>query len=269
MQRRALLAGAGSLASASLAGCFGDLLLDPVTETRSDSFDVTDETVLSVSNRNGDVTVQQTDDDRLTYSADVRASSESGLDSIAIEVVTGDRFVVQVDFEGGSAFENRSVDLTVDVPAGVTVQSATSANGDVVVEDVAGHLDAVTSNGDVEVTGVQGIVNAESANGDVTVEDTMSLSLARTTNGEVDAELLEIHGDVTCTSENGDVTVRVGDEVAAGIVLRTNNGEATVEDLEYTADTERRRRIEGQLRGKLEPVLTLRSSNGDVTLRPA
>lgn len=269
MQRRALLSGAGGLAAAALAGCLEDLTGPRVTESFSNSYDVSPETVVAISNRNGDVTVSRSLDDQLSVSGEKRANSQSGLDSISIDVTGGEQFVVEVNFGSGGEFSNRSVELEVEVPQGVAVDRARTANGDVTVSEVRGDVRATTSNGEVEVTDVSGYVEVESTNGDVRVRDTTGVGDARTTNGDVDVELLAMRDDVTCKTSNGSVTVRVGLDVEAGIRLSTSNGDASVRDLEYTATTDRRGFVEGRLRGADSPLLTLESNNGDVTLRPA
>lgn len=252
----------------ALAGCLDELGRTTVSESFSDSHAVSGETTVAISNRNGPVTVREATGDEVTVSGEKRAGSQGGLDSISVDVTEGERFVVDVRFGTGSDFSNRSVDLTVEVPDGVAVDRANTANGDVTATGVRGDLHAATSNGDVAVTDVSGVVRAESANGAVTVRNATGLAGARTTNGNVDVDLLAMRGDVECRSSNGNVTVRVGPDVSAAIRLSTNSGDADVRDLPYTASTERREYVVGSLRGGEAPLLSLGTNNGDVTLRP-
>jgi DUF4097 and DUF4098 domain-containing protein YvlB len=268
MDRRALLASTGSVFVASLAGCLGVFDAD-VTSDFENSYDVTDGATLAVDNRNGDVNVESADGDQLVVAGEKRASSESALETIQVDVTGEESVAVDVTFESGAGFSSRSVDLTVAVPDGVTVEAAASSNGDVTVEDVTGDVAATTSNGEVEMTDVDGYVRCETSNGDVRARGTTGLTGARTSNGTVDVELLAMRGDVTCRSTNGSVTCRVGPDVAAAIELTTSNGDATVRDLEHTVSRSRESSIEGELRGGGDTRLRLVSSNGDVTLRPA
>jgi DUF4097 and DUF4098 domain-containing protein YvlB len=269
MQRRALLASTGCALTAGLAGCLDSALGVSETESFERSYDATDGTVLSATNRNGDVTVRETGGEQLSVSGQKRASTQSGLEEITVDVAAGERLTVEGRFGPGSAFTSRSVDLVVEVPAGVTVDGVATANGDVTVEDVAGDVSAVTENGDVTVSGVDGYVQCNTTNGDVRARGTRGLTWAQTSNGAVDVEVLRMREDVTCRSTNGSVTVRVGSDVTAAIRLTTSRGDADVRDLEYTTSTSRGNHIEGQLRGATEPLLRAESSNGDVTLRPA
>ena len=269
MRRRALLATTGSVIGGSLTGCVGGIFGADETESFDESYDVTDGSVLTVTNRNGDVTVRETGAEQLTVSGEKRAGTESGLAAISVDVETGEQTSVGTQLGSGSSFSNRSVELVVDVPTGMTVETVSSANGDVTVEEVSGDVSAVSSNGDVEVRDVDGYARCESTNGDVRARGTTGLRGARTSNGTVDVEVLAMRDDVTCRSTNGSVTVRVGPDVAAAISLTTSNGDAAVRDLPHTTSISRPSQIEGHLRGGTAPQLTLESSNGDVTLRPA
>lgn len=248
----------GAVLSGSLAGCLGDFGGAPVTESFSRGYTVSPETTVAISNRNGPVTVEPASGDELTVSGEKRAGSQEGLDSVSVDVVEGERFVVSVRFSSGSDFSNRSVDLTVGVPDGVVVDRANTANGNVEVTGVRGDLSAVTANGRVEVTDVSGFVRGESVNGDVRIRNTTGLAGARTTNRAVDVDLLAMRDDVTCHSSNGDVTVRAGSDVSAAIRLSTNTGQAEVRDLPYTATAERRGYIVGSLRGGDSPSCRFR-----------
>lgn len=266
MRRRTLLAGTGTALAAGSAGCLS-LFTTTVEESFEERFEVSDETVLTVSNRNGEVTVEGTDDDQLTVAGEKQAGSDEALADIDVNIREGEQFVVEVDFSAGSEFERRRVDLTIDVPGGVTVDRVETANGEVTVEGVGGDVRATTSNGNVEVNGVDGYVDCETSNGDVDVRDTAGLAGAATSNGEVDVDLLAMDDDVTCRSSNGSVVVRVGPDVAVAFELSTSNGRASVEDLEHTTSTSRRGYVEGRLRGGTDPTLTVESTNGNVTLR--
>lgn len=268
MRRRPLLAGVGTAIAASLAGCFDAVFTTTVTESFQNSYEAPDGAVLAVRNVNGTVTVRSTDADQVTVSGEKRAGSEEGLDTIAVDVTEAEQFVVEASFEPAANIETRRVDLTVEVPDGVTVDRARTENGGVTVEGVRGDVRARTRNGDVEVTDVDGYVRCETSNGDVRARGTTGLAGARTDNGTVDVELLGIRSDVTCRSSNGSVTVRVGPDVSCGFRLSTTNGRAEVRDLPHDTSMSRRRRVRGRIRGG-GPTLRAESTNGNVTLRSA
>lgn len=266
-----MLAGATAATATALAGCVGDLIgavSDPVTESFSEDYTVSGETRVLISNRNGDVSVQPSETEALTVSGEKQAASQNGLDSMSVDIVEGERFLINVRFESGSDFSNRRVTLSVGLPEGVAVDAAHTANGDVTVTGVRGDLNAGTANGNVAVTDVAGFVRGETTNGNVQIRNCTGVTGARTSNGNVDVELLAMRSDVTCASSNGNVTARVGPDVSAAVRLSTNIGTAQIQDLPVSTDVDRQGYIVGSLRDGTEPLLFLNTNNGDVTLRP-
>lgn len=96
MRRRSLLATIGGTATASLAGCLGSLLGTTVSESFEDSYEVSGETTLAVTNQNGNLDVEPADGETLTVSGEKRAGSEDALSDISVDVITGEQFVVEV-----------------------------------------------------------------------------------------------------------------------------------------------------------------------------
>jgi DUF4097 and DUF4098 domain-containing protein YvlB len=269
MRRRVLLSGAAVVAAGGLAGCLGILEGHPVFETFSETYTVSPDTPVVVSNRNGPVDITRTDGDVVTVSGEKRAESQSGLDDITIDVVEGAQLVIQAQFGSESGISNRRVSLSVGLPAGVPLAAANTTNGDVTVTDVEGDVTAGTVNGTVDVDDVDGFVRVQSTNGDVRSRNCTGLRGARTTNGEVDVDVLAMRGDVSCRTSNGDVTARVGPEVAAAFRLSTTIGNASVRDVPHSTAIDRDDYITGQIRDGEEPLLVLEANIGDVTLRSA
>lgn len=268
MQRRALLSGAAVVAAGGLAGCLEILDGEPVFETFSQMYAVSPEMRVVVSNRNGPVDITRAEGDEVTVSGEKRAESQAGLDSITVDVVEGAQLVVEAQFGSDSGFSNRRVNLEVGLPAGVPLAAANTTNGDVTVTDVEGDVTAGTVNGSVEVDDVDGFVRVQSTNGDLRSRNCTGLRGAHTTNGEVDVDVLALRGDVTCRTSNGNVTARVGSEVAAAFRLSTTIGTASVRDVPHSRSIDRDDYITGRIRGGDDPLLALDANIGDVTLRP-
>jgi hypothetical protein len=268
MNRRQFLLGAGTALVAGSAGCVDTILGPTVGESFENTYDVSEGATLSVRNENGSVTVHDTDAEEMTVRGEKRASSEEALADIRVGVDRSEHLVVEADFPTGANFDRRQVDLTVEVPSGVSVDGVETENGDVRVDSVTGDVRATTTNGNVTMTDVDGFVDSETSNGDVRITGATGIDDVDTSNGQVDVELLAMTRDVVCRNSNGPVTVRIGPDVAVAFVLETSNGEASVEELDHTTSETESDRLEGQLRGGTDPTLTLESSNGDVTLRP-
>lgn len=274
--RRRLLRAGGGLAAVGLAGCV--ISTEPYTETVDRTFDPGDAEALAVRTDSGDVTVTAAAGDTITGT--IRKESRSGEDALADVTVEGqvEDGTLVISPQRSSRRSNVTVSLDIAVPADLPVVEASSENGDVRADGVAGDGTYRSSNGVVEVEDVDGFVTVESTNGDVSASAIAGLDEARTSNGDVTVDVPALRDDVTCRSSNGDVTAAVSGSLRAAVLLRTSNGDAQVSDVAVTVDSSTDRRIEGRLdgggtgndgdgNGGTEHALELRSTNGDVTLR--
>jgi DUF4097 and DUF4098 domain-containing protein YvlB len=242
------------------------LSTEPYTETGERSFDPGDAEEVAVRTDSGDVTLSAGDGDAV--SGTVRKESSSGEDALGEVTVEGrvEDGRLTVAPQRPNSRENVTVDLDLSVPDGLAVVEASSSNGDIEAEGVAGDGTYSSANGDVDVTGVDGFVTVESTNGDLTAGDVSGLDGAESTNGDVTVDVSALRGDATCWSRNGDVIAAVADDLSAAVTLETTNGDATVEGVELTVESSGEHRVEGTI-GAGDHALELRSTNGDVTLR--
>ncbi|ELZ28216.1 hypothetical protein C475_05405 [Halosimplex carlsbadense 2-9-1] len=263
-RRRVLRAGAGLVGAVSLAGCV--ISAEPYTESAERSFDPGDADELVVRTDSGDVTLSAGDGGAV--SGTVRKESRSGEDTLEEVTVEGTvedgRLTVAPRWPNGN--ENVTVDLDLSVPDGLAVVEASSSNGDIEAEGVAGDGTYSSTNGDVAVTGVDGFVTVESTNGDIDASDVGGLDRADTTLGDVAVDVPAIRGDVTVESTNGDVTAAVAAGLSATVTLETTNGDASVEGVSMTVESSEESEIRGTM-GEGEHALTVDSTNGDVTLQ--
>jgi DUF4097 and DUF4098 domain-containing protein YvlB len=265
-RRRLLQAGGALAASFGLSGCV--ISLGRAVESSERTFQVEGADAFALENNNGDVELTGGDTDAVTGT--VRKESRAGerpLEKVSIESALreGTR-EVWVDTSNLGMNVSVTVDFDLTVPRSLPVPRATSSNGDVTATDLAGDGVYRSSNGEVDLESIDGFVTLESSNGDLTARDLGGLDGARTSNGEVDVDAPAIRQDVTCRSTNGDVSVAVGDDVNASVVLGTSNGDAEVQGVEMNVENTDDNHIEGELGDGGEYTLELRSSNGDVTL---
>ncbi|WP_267641973.1 DUF4097 family beta strand repeat-containing protein [Haloarchaeobius amylolyticus] len=264
ISRRHLLGAGATALTVGLAGCTG---FATSTAVRQDQY-VVDGGTLAVETENGDVTVAPIDGDQLDVKYTMRTLGTTGaFDRVSVTVDTGEEnSVVARVADGGFFAQSVSVDLEIGVPEGVRVTSARSRNGDVTVRNVAGDLVAETSNGDVDVRDVEGYVTLQSSNGDVTARNTQGIDAATTANGEVDVDVVGTRGDVSIQSTNGDVTARLDASLQVALEARTGNGEVSWRDIELTTTTWDDNEVRGNVNGGNSPLVTVRSSNGDVRI---
>jgi hypothetical protein len=129
----------------------------------------------------------------------------SGASGTGLEVEEEDN-VMEIDVSS----MKQTVDLTIRVPYNTSMEVGSYNNGEVIIENITGEIEADNYNGKVTLTGISGSVVAHTYNGEVTVSFTqidpdkpMSFS---TWNGDVDITFpAMVKADVKMKSEMGDV----------------------------------------------------------------
>ena len=154
---------------------------------------------------------------------------------------------------GISLFFNCSVDLTIDVPAGVPVE-VESDTGDLTVIGAFSAVDLTTSTGDVTVQQTTGPVRIRSNTGDVRASGTRSLSFDTDTDtGDVRLSFDVQPQQVSARTNTGDVRVLVPEDTTPyDIDTDTDTGDVSV-DVTNVAGSPHR--------------ITARTDTGDVTVR--
>jgi hypothetical protein len=286
LTRRALLGG-GAAALAATAGCAGDANVVVGKHDESESTYDLSEGALRVDAEYGDVSVGPADGDTVRVRVVKSGSVFAALSDVSVDVSRdGDTVTVQSTGSVEGFFASApDVDILVELPAGVTVESATLENGDLTVEEVAlpaettlrtrngdatvrnvdADLTVGTTNGDVLAEAVAGHVTGESRNGDVALRGCEAVAGASTTNGDLTVEVAAIRGDTGLESVNGDVTAEVSSDLDAAVVARSENGDATVGDLPLTLEADADSYVEGTL-GEGRHELRCTTTNGDVHL---
>ena len=266
--RRHVLFACGAAAT-GLAGCAFPGVLE--SEQTSDEVSIPAGAPLRVTNRNGDVRIEDGGGDTATL--EIRKSTRYGADLFdQVTVRTGvedEQFHVETidDTTAPNRGFEPGVALTLYLPADVPVDSVRTDNGDVQVVDISGDATLRTTNGDVRADGVDGFLTLHSGNGDLTTRSITGLDGARTINGDIDVAIPSIRGDTRIETTNGDVRVAVPEDLDAVVELRTTNGDVGVSGLDFERSVDRSRRIRGTL-GSGGDELTAVSTNGDVRVRP-
>lgn len=269
--RRQFLAGAICVGSASLAGC-GSFTGERVTEEIEASESIPDGAAVSVETSNGDVSVRSHGNDRtlhVTGEKSVRGE-RSDLDRVSVEIDPGVETTVRAEIEDAGLFGGGGAcDLEVSVPDGATVDTAATQNGTVDVRNVTGDLTGRAGNGAVTIRDVAGYVAATVSNGRATVRDTTGVREVTSDNGAVDVDVHDIREDVLVSTENGDVTVGAGPELACRVVLSTSIGDVDTRDVSIDVAEQSEERLVGSLNDATAPELEASTTTGDVLLRSA
>ncbi|AGN01430.1 hypothetical protein L593_07425 [Salinarchaeum sp. Harcht-Bsk1] len=245
--RRRALAGACSAALAAVAGC--SLVDRDEQATVSQSVDASDVDSVAVDSDTGDLAVRGHDGDEIRIHGEKVAASEDGIDALSVtQRRDGDRLVIGTEL--GDAPEltgwlrTPTLDLRIEVPAGVALDRATTETGDLDVEDVTGSVLASADVGDVYVANVDGAVDARNGTGDVTVRDVTGPIAARTDTGDVSADgeierlatetgavratVRGLAGEPEIRGTAGDVSLAIARSLDVTISASVDAGEVTV-----------------------------------------
>lgn len=282
--RRRLLGAGATAALVGLSGCTGATPFVGKRIEETHQLDLGEGDSLSVVGDNGDVTVRSGDASRLE-SVKKSGSVFADLSDATVEVDReGDAVGVEArtDDDGSWLRGTPAVDLTAEVPDGVTVETVRSSNGDAEVRETSGDVSIASDNGDAlarnvdgevvvesrngdaDARGVSGYVAAESRNGDVTVRNVGGLDRAESRNGDLEVEVPAVRDDVLVETWNGDVEAAVPTDLDARILLRTDRGEVSLDE-SFEAETRSESFAEAGPEDA-DAEVRLRSSNGDVSV---
>jgi hypothetical protein len=144
---------------------------------------------------------------------------------------------------------------------------ARTSGGGITVGEVSGDVDVETSGGSIEVDGAAGNLRAHTSGGGVTLRGLQGNVDASTSGGSMEAEILkQLDAPCELSTSGGGILIYLGRDLKADIDAYTSGGEVDC-DLPVTIQG---KFGEGKLRGKLNgggPLLTLRTSGGDIELR--
>ena len=267
LSRRSYLAGTAAGVTLALAGCIeipGGARVER-SETRTEA--VGDATALTVSNVNGDVTVETHDGDAVRVDMTKRGPSEDALDRVTVETRRDGGTLAVETVTPERSLANVSVTLAVRVPAGLPVTRVETVNGHATVRGTTGDATVATTNGDATAEDVDGFVTARTVNGAAIATGTTGFDGASAVNGGVEAEIRAVRGDVTAETTNGEVSVALDESLDLDVVMETNNGALAVEGVDLTDATYGRYRVTGRLNDG-GPALRARTGNGRVELHP-
>ncbi len=166
-------------ASLVLAGCVSvDFGSDRVRSTTHEHFAVTQNAHVSVKNVSGYITIIPWNRPVLDIVAVKRGADAESLSRMTIDVSRDRVPASDVDIEThypneGFSFwgHNGSVDYTIHVPAGVSLQLA-NVSGDVQADGIGGDVDVEEVSGDVEILRNGGSVSVHAVSGSIEVSMT-------------------------------------------------------------------------------------------------
>jgi hypothetical protein len=177
---------------------------------------------LEITNFAGAITIRSGEEELIRVVATKRASSQSRLDRITVDMqARGDGLVIRTrkDFDTGNA----SVDLEITVPTGSQVRVDTGA-GEVDVRGVTGQIEIHSGAGSVDVRDAQGTVQVGLGAGQIRYEGTPRGDCRFETGaGEIILRLPE-RPNVRIDAGTGLGAVDVDFDVSGSVAPRSVNG---------------------------------------------
>ena len=202
---------------------------------------------VSVSNVNGSITVEAWDKDEVRLEATKIADSKETLADVEIKVnSTADSFCVEADYNGWKSDRNRGdrnrkleVEFRLTVPRTAVLNEVETVNGSVNVSNFTNVTKVSAVNGNVTATNLRGAAQLSTVNGEVVADfdrvDGASKINLSTVNGSVSLTLpSDVNATVKADSLNGNITndfglpVRKGQYVGRDLYGRIGSGETQV-----------------------------------------
>jgi len=161
-----------------------------------------------------------------------------------------------------------AVDLSVQVPASSSLKISGFNDGDIIVENVSGEIEATNHNGGISLTGISGNVIANTFNGELLVTfkqiDPNKPMAFSSFNGDVDVTFPgAIKADVKMKSEMGDI---YSDYEIQIVQQQTQKQEGKDEEGRYRISFDKT--VYGKINGG-GPEYTFKNYNGDIFIRKA
>ena len=244
------------------SGCFGP----QTTDYFNGSYAINEQTILTVTNINGQVEISSWDGNNVTINAVKKSSfGQEELDKIDINVTSiGDYLNIQTQYAGLSSIQG-SVDMNIKIPHTIHIESVTTSNGAIQITNTNGDIKASSSNGAIIINTVNGYVSAETSNGRIEVKETTGIKNIHTSNGAITVEVADFRDNIGIDTSNGPVAVYLNPALNATIEMTTSNGQITFEGISLNVQLLELTHVIGSL-GSDGHKIDIHTSNGKIQL---
>ncbi len=212
----------------NLSGCVGPEVIDYF----NGEYPINAQTIVSVSNINGQIEITGWDGDNVSvYAVKKSTFGEEELHKANISVTqTGNHLEIITKYTGQKLIQTR-VDYTIKVPYNTSIASLTTSNGGIQISKVKGDISATSSNGAIIIEDVNGIVSATTSNGHIEIRNTSGISDLRTSNAAITTEIQSIEDDINIETSNGAVTVYINPLMNATLEMTTSNAKVKLQGI--------------------------------------
>jgi len=218
-------------------------------------FPVTSQADFSLNNINGAVTIKSWSEDSIKVLVNISAKTQGSRDDVTINMTQHDQSVtVRSDYKENSYNQNKQgakVDYQVWLPADSNLSDIELINGNLIIRDISGKIEAQVVNGSIKASGISGSSQISSVNGSVDV----LYSLNATNVNNIDVETV-----------NGSIKLYLPEHINAAITADTMHGSINTE---FGLEAKKNSFFGHNLRGKIGGggnLVNLDSVNGSINI---
>lgn len=245
-----------------ITGC---IQFETETEEFSQTYEVPEETVLNVVNRNGKIEIVSWENNFVEVNA--TKSTNHGIEEfkkVEIDVQIGDEMNIETKYLTKNP--KVAVNYDIKVPKDLQVKNIKTSNGKIVIDGTKGNPILKTSNGKIIVENVDGFVSAKTSNGRIEISNVPGILEAKTSNGKIIAEITQIvNEELNISTSNGSIELFIPSDLNINIEARTSNGKIILNDIEITTSETSSKYLKGKI-GIGGKKLSVSTSNGSITL---
>lgn len=186
-----------------------------INEEIEKTFIISSQSDFNLSNINGAVTINSWSKNKVKILASVTALTQQSRDDVSINMTQqGQKVTVSTDYKENSYRQNKQsakVDYQVWLPVDANLSSIELINGNLVIKNIAGNVEAQVVNGNISATGLRGNSNISSVNGSVDVlydkaANNINDIEVETVNGSIKLFLPDhINADITADTMHGSI----------------------------------------------------------------
>jgi hypothetical protein len=245
-----------------LNGCIGQF----ATETITNMYEANDQTVITVSNFNGQVDITGWNGATVMVTAVKKTSvGQADLANINISVTTSDNHLDIKTIYTGPSTTQPSVDMTLKVPYNVTIDTVETSNGPIHLSSTKGDTILSTSNGAIFVNHVTGFVSAATSNAYIEIKGATGVTGAHTSNAAISCEVHAIRDNCSIDTSNAAITVYLNPLLNATVDAATSNAKVTVQGITLNVSLLEETHVIGTL-GTDGQRIEVRTSNANMYL---
>ena len=237
-----------------------------VTDYFNKEYEVNEDTILKVTNINGQIEINNWYESTFTFNAIKR--SRFGRDELSKGEINVTKFNNEIDIETkyhGSGSIRLTVDMNIKVNDKIEIDTISTSNGAIQISGARGNITAYSSNGAIIIEEVDGYVKTSTSNGRISVKGTKGIKDLETSNGDIYTEILDFKEDINIVTSNGRITVQINSNLNADIEMKTSNGKISISELSLNLTKFEEKNVIGKL-GEGGNKILIQTSNGNIDL---